>query len=356
MLARRLVKDSVSMTLVRLVFWLILILPGQGTAGSVPNWLYSVEQTADNQSTSERQRVAREGLLAVLSRLTGLESVPRSPSVLAALANVSRYYSEYKFFDSDGDAMLRITFQKSAVMHLIRTSALPVWWTSRPTVLIWLALEENGRRQILSADSDHPLRREIEMHAKRRGLEVRLPLMDQDDKNLITPGAVWGDVASSVQSASSRYDSDLTMTCRLRAELSLAGRALAGDCRYWFAERPIVDVFATPRFRDVARASVDGITGLLVARYSVLARELRRWEVRIAGASDVSRYAALLRYVENLDFVDQVSVSQLQPDHLTLLFDTRANADQFLMLLTSDDVFVVDELDQQPGVRLVWRG
>ena len=180
--------------------------------------------------------------------------------------------------------------------------------------------------------------------------------MDQDDKNSITAGAVWGDVASSVQSASSRYDSDLTMTCRLKAELSLAGRALAGDCRYWFAERPIVDVFATPRFSDVARASVDGITGLLVARYSVLARELRRWEVRIAGASDVSRYAALLRYVENLDFVDRVSVSQLQPDHLTLLFDTRANADQFLMLLTSDDVFVIDEVDQQPGVRLVWRG
>ncbi|NKB99716.1 MAG: DUF2066 domain-containing protein [Pseudomonadales bacterium] len=332
------------------------ILPSEAMAMSVPSWLYSVEQTVADQSAGERQRVAREGLLTVLSRLTGLESVPRSQPVRSALANPSRFYSEYKFFDNDGDAMVRITFQKTAVMNLIRTSALPIWWTSRPTVLVWVAVEENGRRQILAADSDHPLRGEIEVHAKRRGLEVRLPLMDVDDELSITPGAVWGDVASSVQSASSRYDADMVMTCRLKAALSLAGRALDGDCRYWFADSPIVDAFSTPQFNDVAKTAVDGIAGLLVDKYSVLARDLRRWEVRIAGADDVSDYAMLLRYVENLDFVDQVTVSQLEPDHFTFLFDTRADADQFLMLLTSDGSFLVDNLDEQPGVRLVWRG
>ena len=340
------------------ILWagLLALVAPRAVALSTPEWLFSVERPVANQSTSERNRVAQEGLLAVLTRITGLLSVPRTEEVRAALATPSRYYSEFLFFDREDETMLRVTFQKSAIMELVRASELPVWWTSRPTVLMWVAVEENNRRSILSADSEHPLREELTQRARARGIELRLPLMDVDDELTISPGEVWGDVVASVEAASARYDADMTMTCRLQSRLSLAGRALAGDCRYWFDEAPIVEEFATEQFSDVALTTIDGIADRLLGKYGVLARDLRRWEIRIRGLDDIAQYATLMRYVTHLDFVERVSLVELAGGKIVMQFDTRADSEQFLMLLTNNGSFVVDDFSVEPGVQLIWRG
>ena len=59
---------------------------------------------------------------------------------------------------------------------------------------------------------------------------------------------------------------------------------------------------------------------------------------------------------DNLDFVDGVALSRLESERVTLLFDTRAGAEQFLMLLTTEGKFVVDDFDAEPGVQLIWQG
>ena len=334
----------------------LLSAPVKGLALSTPDWLYSVERPVSNQSASERDRVAQEGLLAILTRITGLVSVPRTDTVRAALASPSRYYNEFNFFELDDEKMLKVTFQKSAIMELVRASQLPVWWTSRPTILAWVAVEENGRRMIIGSESEHPLRTALQSRAEERGIELRFPLMDVDDELTISPGEVWGDVAASVEAASYRYDADMTMTCRMQSRLSLAGRSLAGDCRYWFDGQPIVQDFTAEQFTDVAMASVDGLTERMVSKFGVLARDLKRWEVRVKGLDTVSDYAALMRYVSRLDFVDRVSLAELSADHMRMRFDTRAEAEQFLMLLTSQGSLIVDDFNVEPGVQLIWRG
>lgn len=336
--------------------FLLSALAQSAAALSTPDWLYSVERPVADQSTAERDRVAQEGLLAILTRITGLVSVPRTDAVRAALAAPSRYYNEFNFFEREDESMLRVTFQKTAVLDLVRASDLPVWWTSRPTVLAWIAVEDNGRRMIIGARSEHPLRTALEARAQERGIELRFPYMDVDDELTISPGEVWGDVAASVESASSRYDSDMTMTCRLQSRLSLAGRSLAGDCRYWFDGQPIVQDFASDQFVEVAKTTIDGFVDRMVGKYGVLARDLKRWELRIKGLASVQDYAALMRYVGQLDFVDRVTVIQLANEHMVMSFDTRAEAEQFLMLLTNQGMLVIDDFNVDPGVQLIWRG
>ena len=103
-------------------------------------------------------------------------------------------------------------------------------------------------------------------------------------------------------------------------------------------------------------ASVDGLTERMVSKFGVLARDLKRWEVRVKGLDTVSDYAALMRYVSRLDFVDRVSLAELSADHMRMRFDTRAEAEQFLMLLTSQGSLIVDDCNVEPGVQLIWRG
>lgn len=343
-------------SIVEILLWCCAVLPYSVVALSAPDWLYSVQRPVETQSKEERNRVAQDALLAVLTRMTGLVSVPRTETIKAALANPSRYYSEYDFFTDGSENLLRITFQRPAVMALIRRSRLPVWWSLRPEVLIWIVIEENGRREIIGSQSTHPLRAEIAKRAKVRGLEVQFPHLDVDDSWKISAAEVWGNVSSSLEQASRRYESDLVLTCRLNARLSLAGRTLDGDCRFWLDESPVVSAFSSDQFVDVAMASIDAAADRLVARYGVLARSLKRWQVRIRGLRDVTEYAELLSYVDNLDFVDSVALSRLESEQITLLFDTRAEAEQLLMLLTAEGKFVVDNFDAEPGVQLIWQG
>ncbi len=343
-------------SIVEILLWFCAVLPCSVVALSTPDWLYSVQRPVETQSKEERNRVAQDALLAVLTRVTGLVSVPRTEAVRAALANPSRYYSEYDFFADGSENLLRITFQRPEVMALIRRSRLPVWWSLRPEVLIWIVIEENGHRDIIGSQSAHPLRTEIAKRAKVRGLEVQFPHLDEDESQKISAAEVWGDVSSSLEQASNRYEPDLVVSCRLNAKLSLAGRALDGDCRFWLDESPVVSPFSSDQFVDVAIASVDAAADRLVARYGVLARSLKRWQVRIRGLRDVTEYAELLSYVDNLDFVDGVALSRLESERVTLLFDTRAGAEQFLMLLTAEGKFVVDDFDGEPGVQLIWQG
>ena len=97
---------------------------------------------------SERERVARAGLLRVLTRVTGLKSVPRNDVVTEALAQPDRFYSEFVFFNrADTSGLerlhLKVVFQRDAVLTLVGEAQLPVWWNRRPQVLAWIVVEEN---------------------------------------------------------------------------------------------------------------------------------------------------------------------------------------------------------------------
>ncbi|GIS19341.1 MAG: hypothetical protein CM15mP120_12570 [Pseudomonadota bacterium] len=49
-------------------------------------WLYTVQQAVADQSEEQREIAARQALLEVLSRVTGLNTIPRNATIAAALA------------------------------------------------------------------------------------------------------------------------------------------------------------------------------------------------------------------------------------------------------------------------------
>ncbi len=71
----------------------------QQTRGQTVDWLYEVDQFVPDQSDRARLAAARRSLLRVLSRTTGLASIPRSATVAKALTSPERYYTKYVYFD-----------------------------------------------------------------------------------------------------------------------------------------------------------------------------------------------------------------------------------------------------------------
>ena len=112
----------------------------QQTRGQTVDWLYEVEQFVPDQSDRARLAAGQRSLLRVLSRTTGLASVPRSSIVAKALEAPDQYYTRFVYFDPrqldpvqrglidnasqgvNSGLAVRFDFQPAAIKKLTSTS------------------------------------------------------------------------------------------------------------------------------------------------------------------------------------------------------------------------------------------
>ena len=189
--------------------------PGQAVPVA---WLYDVDVAVDGRTAAARMAVSGAALAEVLSRVTGLAHVPRNARVREALADPEAFYNRFVFLN---DSELRIQFVPAAILKLVDEARLPVWSANRPQVIVWLAVESDGVRQIV--DGNHVLAAPLARRARQRGLIVKLPLMDLEDRLQVQPSIIRGRLFSTIERASRRYGADVILIGRLQE------RACPGD-------------------------------------------------------------------------------------------------------------------------------
>ncbi|MFX3657599.1 MAG: DUF2066 domain-containing protein [bacterium] len=196
---------------------LALLAAAPAGADEVP-WLYDVRVPVADQSPGARIEAGGRALAELLTRITGLASVPRSDPVNRALAAPDLYDSQFGFErGADGGLELGLQFVPDAVLKLVREARLPVWRANRPRVVAWIVVEDaSGERAVLGTASDHPVAQAVRERARQRGLPLQLPLMDLEDQLAVDPAAVWGRLSQTLLPASERYGADIVLVGRLQ--------------------------------------------------------------------------------------------------------------------------------------------
>ena len=324
-------------------------------AAEVP-WLYDVTVAVEDQSTSARLDGASHALGQLLTRLTGLTSVPRNEAVSRALAAPDLYYNQFRFERAeDGEGLeLRLQFVPEAVLDLIRDAQLPIWRANRPTVLTWIVVDDGLIRRILGAGTDHPLVAAIDERARERGLPLQLPLLDLTDQLTVEPAAVWGRLSQILRPASQRYDADHVLVGRLQ---KVRDERWSVDWEFWL-DGEVHHLQGEARDpASLGRAAADLVADELAARYAVLDRGVRRQNLAVTAVSGAGDYADLLRYLGGLEFVEEVMVSAVSGDRLQVSLITAAEPDQLLELFRLDGRLIRTRTDPVPGgpIELVWQ-
>ena len=308
-------------------------------------WLYEIELPVVAQSEEERERVASLGLLQVLTRLTGLVSVPRTTQVNDAIENPQRFYSEFVFFNKPDEfgrpqKYLRVVYQAKAMLGLIRDAQLPVWWNKRPTIMAWVVVEQSGERQILDAASNAQLSQALKAQARARGLEFKLPLMDLTDSEAVTAGDIWGRITTTLENAAQRYDADLVLVGRIRATSEADEDRYSGDWQMWEQDESLTERFSAASARAVAQAAVMPMANRYAARYAVLPRGLQTHEIKVQGVDSAQGYARMMAFLQELEFIDALNIVAANDGLLTLHISSHAQREQLLMLLTRQRRFL----------------
>lgn len=388
-------------------------------AAKALDWLYEVDVQVVSQADAERRRAAGPALTEVLARISGMVALPAHPELDAALRQPELYYARYEYSQrraprrsnlgnedraaaeqpATGQRQPRLEqsiiepapggvaptlappamflsfhFQPSAVQALLRRANLPIWPTSRPSVLAWVAVERNNRRWVVAATDEDNMTGTFAERGRKRGLALLLPLMDLHDRT-VTPTDIIGRFWERIEAASIRYATDLLLLGSIREEQDGVWR---GEWELRARRLPAASLYDMPvaasqsvalrttaalagAFRHDAdsaahatRLALDAVADRLADRFAVRG-ETGATEVIVYGAQTVRGYASLMAYLRSREFIDQVHVDRLVADRSHLRLRSRSSREQLLDLLALDGLLGARDADAN-AASLVWQG
>lgn len=315
---------------------LILCIAPVARAVRVPG-LHEAEVAVPDQSNSARVQGVVNALRVVIIKLTGDRAAPERAGVAPILRAAERYLVQYRYQETERPGMagapavreLRLwaQFGSGALDRDLRGAGLAIWGAERPSTLAWIAMGDGGTwRWATGDDGDAALQAAIDGRARQRGLGLIFPLQDLEDAARILPAAVAEPDLGAVGAASGRYRADSVLAAAVdmpapgtwRARWSLL---MGPDTEQWSSEAAQPD--------ELLRDGVDGLADRLVRRFAAAGAGAEESGVTldVIGVDTATGYARVLHYLESLNSVTRVQVSEVSGDKVTFTLSAYGGRD-----------------------------
>lgn len=311
------------------------------------DWLYDVKIPVSERTQAEAEKVLPRCIEVLLMRLTGLADIPRVPEVQTAFANLNTFVKQYEFTKlpenspiGNGDALVA-RFNSSLIRELIKEARFPVWPADRPSVLLWLSIHETSESELVRDGTQVAL--ELRSRALERGIELVIPIMDLQEHTKITSSSLVGRFWSDLATASARYNAEFVAA--VSCQKDFFGRYQT-DITYWYQGTEQFDHRVLRAREDIPVNVVDHIVDVLVTKHAIVREHEEIHRIGVIDVESVESYAAVLKLLNGLDFVDDFVLVSL--DNEVLIFDvfTPSSAELFVELVDATDSLETVELEE----------
>ncbi|MBI3562591.1 MAG: DUF2066 domain-containing protein [Gammaproteobacteria bacterium] len=286
--------------------------------------MYEATIPVKSQDRQARDDAIRAALVEVLTRVSGRSQIGESeeyPRIKASLVNATNYAQQFRYREAtpagaagaDGNNLeLWVKFDPVVVNKLLRENNIPVWDKTRPSTLVWLVSDEHARRDVIGQASDNPLRLALEQRAQRRGLPIRLPQMDLNDRNTIQINDVWVNNDVAIRQASQHYPSDAILVGRL---LLLPNGQWNANWTLYHEGRKLDWAVNNVDLEAAVGLGVDKTAEALAQRYAQLVQgEDSVVLVQVKGIHTLTDFNRSVKYLRSLSQVKSVSPQWVQAD------------------------------------------
>jgi hypothetical protein len=302
--------------IVACLLWMLVPLAG----AAVSQQLFESEVIVRSQAPAVRAAAMKSALEEVLVRVAGQNSVLETEPARALLQKPSRLVQQYRYFtvpNSEPPVLkLWVRFDGDAIRQSLQQQGLAYWGAERPDTLVWLAVEDRGKRYVVSADDESDVHQQIVQVARQRGVPILFPLMDLEDQSQARFSDIWGGFFEHVLAASARYNPQAVLIGRLNRSTSGGWSArwyidVAGKTASWSDSRQQLDA--------LLQQGMDDTADHLASRFAVasISGSANVVSISVGGVHSLAAYARINEYLESLATVidlqvEQVSGSQVQ--------------------------------------------
>ena len=333
-------RKSISLT----VLCFMAFIPLEYLYGLQVEGLYSSRVSVDNESDSERSRAFQEAFKAVIVKLTGSDRWLNEPPIESAIAGAQSYVESIQYESrggnqiieeglngsegKNGEGFIEVTFASSLIQELLSNAKVPIWGSNRPSVLIWMVLQDSsGNRSLLTAESNPEISDLIRNFANFRAIPIIFPVLDFEDRNNLSEEDVWVLDSQKIVKASARYGADSILSGRLHFT---SGGELVGLWQFIFQNK--IDVFdgVEENLNDYLKAPLNRVANFLSSYFAVVAGSTPQETVslKVEGVTNLKAYTSLMSYVSGLGAVHSVKASILDRGTLQLELELLGNTAQ----------------------------
>jgi hypothetical protein len=282
--------------------------------------IYELSLPVVSQQEDIRRAAFEQAFIEVLVRVSGSSLASTAIDVRQA----SRYVQQYRYLPieestaqqpatgsvaSGPQYKLWVQFNEAAIKTLLRDNALPIWGQQRPSVLLWLAVRDGKNRYVLRQQDSSPIKDAVASEARRRGLPVSWPRMDQQDRQLVGFADVWGAFWDPVVRASQRYPVDAVMIGRMNWQ----GDSWQVNWSLMLDDKTASWKLQALDLELLMASGIDVATDQIASRFSVLENVANEGElvVQINGVQQLDSYARVAGYLRSLAPVRSVYVAEV---------------------------------------------
>lgn len=304
--------------LLRVLLLLLVALP---VAAEQLSGLYDVAVPVASQSSRDLTAASRDGLRTVFVRVSGDANVVQQKSVASAIRNAGDYTRLFRYerrADSSGDSeqlWVVIEFEQLLVDQVLREAGLPLWSSNRPSVLVWMVVEDADGRRFVGVERDPDTVEAVITNAKRRGLPVRLPGLDLEDMVALSPDDLWQLRSFRAQQAAERYLSDSVLFGKLT---QLTNGEWLGRWRFDFNHQQFLFDGAASNIDDYVGEALDQVAEWMAAEYAISPVKLSDNGIlmRIVGIKSFIDYARAISYLEGIAAIRHANVVTIAGDEI----------------------------------------
>ena len=337
---------SLSLCLPRAAALLAFVLSAPVALGLPVGGLYEQRVAVENESPAERDRAYQVAFRRMILKVTGDERWLEAARIRDASGNAGDYVQAFAYTTGEtagrvaglaaGQRYLEVQFSAPLIDQLLAANDIPVWGGNRPSVLVWMALQDaGGRRSLLNAATGAEIIDYMRRFGEERGLPIIFPLLDLQDRRDLTVDAIWAQDELAIKTASKRYDPDSILSGRL---LFTATGELVGLWRFQFMDETRTFDGFDSELESYLHQPLARITSHL-ARYFALVpggQSESPARLRVDGVRDFAAYAALIEYLRGIGLVRAADLVSVDGERLELSLDLRGDAEQLDDLISLD--------------------
>ncbi len=294
----------------RLLISLLSVLCFAPAFATVVPHLYDVTLTAESQSQEEWQKLVKQGLTQVLEKISTSPNMSTHPQVKQALDRSAEFVEQFSY---EGN-QITIKYSPEMVNQLVQRMGQAVWGQRRPTVVLWLAIEDNQQRRLVGVETDPSLQNYLTNLATKKGIPLVLPLMDLEDMSAITVTDVWGQFPSVLQQASMRYGAQTILIGRVMRTSNEKGfeanwQLVGGDTPNWNSAGQTLEAVLDQGMEGVSRYLKTQATVQTTSRFGVSRGQ--PFLIAVEGITSSRDFTNVEAYLKKLDPVKEVNIHQL---------------------------------------------
>lgn len=242
------------------------------------------------------------GLDRALLRLTGFRSDAAQALMMEMLADDQQPWLHS--IERRGENEYRVALARNLLWSRLRESGVPVWAGTRPSLLVWVVLDSQDRRQLLSSGMDPDgILPVLTAWASERDFSLLWPLGDLVDRRDVRIADIIGGVTEGLQPPSARYSPDGIVL------LHVIDRLSGPEARVWITYQGR-EVRGEGLGVDLGDATVRAMGRALDALGSGMATVLRPEESIRIGFTRIDSHARLRRLRDRLEEIDVIAAAR----------------------------------------------